>query len=175
MNWDAISAVGEIVGAAAVVVSLIYLAIQVRQNTNTLRADAGTQAQMEWSRFNQMISQHPERDTLTRFFEPNQKLKNFNDKEVTGLTFMMRAFAQQVEAQYFQYQAKLLEPEVWEAHIAAFCGLIQFPAVSEWWKVETTMPIYTRSFLDCVESTKGAQMSFEAAIGPGRLNSQRWV
>jgi len=33
MNWDAISAIGEIVGAAAVVVTLIYLAAQIRQNT----------------------------------------------------------------------------------------------------------------------------------------------
>ena len=30
MNWDAISAIGEILGAAAVVASLVYLAIQVR-------------------------------------------------------------------------------------------------------------------------------------------------
>jgi hypothetical protein len=30
MNWDAIGAIGEIVGAAAVVATLIYLAVQVR-------------------------------------------------------------------------------------------------------------------------------------------------
>ncbi len=36
MNWDAISAVGEIVGASAVVVSLLYLAVQIRtQNTQS--------------------------------------------------------------------------------------------------------------------------------------------
>ena len=33
MNWDAIGAVAEIVGAAAVVVTLAYLAIQIRQST----------------------------------------------------------------------------------------------------------------------------------------------
>lgn len=32
MNWDAIGAVGEFIGAMAVVASLIYLAIQVRQS-----------------------------------------------------------------------------------------------------------------------------------------------
>ena len=35
MNWDAIGAVGEIVGALAVVISVIYLAVQIRQ-TNIL-------------------------------------------------------------------------------------------------------------------------------------------
>jgi hypothetical protein len=33
MNWDAISTIAEVVGAAAVVVSLIYLAVQIQQNT----------------------------------------------------------------------------------------------------------------------------------------------
>ena len=38
MNWEAISAIGEIVGAAAVVLSLLYLSIQVRQSTRVARA-----------------------------------------------------------------------------------------------------------------------------------------
>jgi len=38
MNWEAISAVGEIVGAIAVVVTLIYLAIQVRRGTSATQA-----------------------------------------------------------------------------------------------------------------------------------------
>ena len=33
MNWDAIGAVGEIIGAIAVVISLIYVGVQIRQNT----------------------------------------------------------------------------------------------------------------------------------------------
>lgn len=36
MNWEAIGTVGEIIGAAAVVVSLIYLAAQIRHNTSQL-------------------------------------------------------------------------------------------------------------------------------------------
>jgi hypothetical protein len=33
MNWDAIGAIGEVVGAAAVVLTLFYLAVQIRQST----------------------------------------------------------------------------------------------------------------------------------------------
>ena len=40
MNWEAVSAIGEIVGALAVFVTLIYLAIQIRQNTITVQAAA---------------------------------------------------------------------------------------------------------------------------------------
>ena len=40
MNWDAIGAIGEIVGAAAVVVSLIYLARQVALSNRLAQAEA---------------------------------------------------------------------------------------------------------------------------------------
>ena len=38
MNWDAIGAIGEVVGAAAVVVSIVYLAVQIRQNTSSTKS-----------------------------------------------------------------------------------------------------------------------------------------
>jgi hypothetical protein len=40
MNWDAVGAIGEIVGAAAVVATLGYLALQIRQNTRELRSSS---------------------------------------------------------------------------------------------------------------------------------------
>ena len=40
MNWEALGAIGEIVGAVAVVLTLGYLAVQIRQNTRSLRAAA---------------------------------------------------------------------------------------------------------------------------------------
>jgi len=39
MNWEAIGAIGEIIGAAAVLGSLIYLAVQIRQNTRSVEAN----------------------------------------------------------------------------------------------------------------------------------------
>ena len=40
MNWEAISAVGEIIGAVAVLVTLIYLAIQIRKNTRAVEQES---------------------------------------------------------------------------------------------------------------------------------------
>ena len=37
VNWEAISAIGQIVGAIAVVVSLIYLAREIRSNARSAR------------------------------------------------------------------------------------------------------------------------------------------
>jgi hypothetical protein len=34
MNWDAFGAIGEIIGAIGVVITLVYLAYQISQNTH---------------------------------------------------------------------------------------------------------------------------------------------
>ena len=40
MNWDAIGAVGEILGAAAVVATLVYLAQQIRRNAKSVEGSS---------------------------------------------------------------------------------------------------------------------------------------
>lgn len=37
MNWEAIGAIGEILGGSAVLITLLYLALQIKQNTAALR------------------------------------------------------------------------------------------------------------------------------------------
>jgi hypothetical protein len=40
MNWEAIGAIGEIIGASAVVISIVYLSIQIRQNSRVSKTMA---------------------------------------------------------------------------------------------------------------------------------------
>jgi hypothetical protein len=44
MNWEAIGAIGETVGALGVVISLLYLATQLRHSSRTAKASALDQA-----------------------------------------------------------------------------------------------------------------------------------
>lgn len=44
MNWDALAAVAELVGALVVVVTLVYVAMELRENTKALRKSAADSA-----------------------------------------------------------------------------------------------------------------------------------
>lgn len=55
MNWEAIGAVGEIVGALAVLVTLVYLAMQIRQNTKSVQAAAVDSANSQVSKIREVI------------------------------------------------------------------------------------------------------------------------
>jgi hypothetical protein len=60
MNWDAIGAIAEILGASAVFASLIYLAIQIRGSTNQASAQMFQSAAAEQSRVCDAITSDPE-------------------------------------------------------------------------------------------------------------------
>lgn len=40
MNWDAIGAAGEVAGAVGVILTLVYLSVQIRRSTAQARSDA---------------------------------------------------------------------------------------------------------------------------------------
>ena len=37
MNWDALGAIGEMLSAIGVIATLLYLSVQIRQNTRAIR------------------------------------------------------------------------------------------------------------------------------------------
>ena len=49
MNWDAIAAIGEVIGALAVVATLGYFAKQIRQQNRTSEADAVREVFATWT------------------------------------------------------------------------------------------------------------------------------
>ena len=55
MNWEAISAIGQIVGAIAVVISLIYFATEVRSNARATRQATMRSTLDSLNRFAQQI------------------------------------------------------------------------------------------------------------------------
>jgi hypothetical protein len=59
MNWEAISAVGRLVGAVAVLVTLIYLAVQIRQNTAAVATATCESTMIGFNDINVVVASHP--------------------------------------------------------------------------------------------------------------------
>ena len=59
VNWEAISAIGQLVGALAVVISLIYLAREVRRNARATRHASMRSMSDALTRWVQQLSEHP--------------------------------------------------------------------------------------------------------------------
>jgi hypothetical protein len=64
MNWDAVGAVGELVGAVAVIATLIYLAIQVKDSARAARSAAVTDATNAMQQFYSGLGNNPQTSEL---------------------------------------------------------------------------------------------------------------
>lgn len=130
MNWDAFGAIAEFGGAIAVVVSLIYLAIQVRQNTRAIRgqtAHAVTERQQEelhWS--------HEIADIFTKAIETPREL---DSAEAWSLSEWMSAAVVMRQNEYRQFRLGLLERGAWEQSEQVILMLLSFPWGRNWWRV----------------------------------------
>jgi hypothetical protein len=66
MNWDAIGAIGEIIGALAVFLTLIYLSMQIRQNTRAVQASAVDSAINQVNHIRDAVFTDPEVTSMFR-------------------------------------------------------------------------------------------------------------
>jgi len=101
VNWEAISAIGQIVGALAVVVSLIYLAREVRSNARATRRGAmrSTSDSLTWVA--QQVAEHADLAELR-----NRGFDDFESLEETDrarFNSYMHALFRIVEDVYYQH------------------------------------------------------------------------
>jgi heme/copper-type cytochrome/quinol oxidase subunit 1 len=59
MNWEMISAVGQMLGAVGVIISIVYLAAQIRNQNKESRRSAMNVLTTHWSDLNKALSTTP--------------------------------------------------------------------------------------------------------------------
>jgi len=168
MNWDAISGTAELIGAIAVVVSLLYLTWEVRANTRTLRANSAREAQIQWATVNEKLYESPNLDIISRAFDPDSIADDFTDEEKQIIFFFARSIMQRAESELFQYQAGLLETAMWEGHFLWVAGFVRLPVFKDWWETERNQPFYTQAFRDCFKDVSDSQLSPDLMRALGR-------
>lgn len=156
MNWDAIGAIGEILGAVAVVVSIGYLSFQVRSNTRAMRASAGFDATHSWADMNQSaIGWSPEmKSNMVKSMSPESSWSDFTSEERFDLTIAHRALFQKLEGQYFLYRYGFLDQGIWNQRGAWAVSLVSLPFYKEWWRQEKVQHVYTDEFVMAIGAIK---------------------
>ena len=133
MNWEAIGAISEIVGAIAVVVTLAYLAIQVRDSTRIAKS-AARQAIAE-------MSIHMGMDLVADKELTAVVLKDFKEEDVDEAD-RVRLFARNYialrhyENIYYQFQSGMLENDEWAGFRRNLKAMLKWRSTREFWKNE---------------------------------------
>lgn len=158
MDWEAVAAVAQVVGAIGVVVSIVYLALQVRESTRVARGQAAFDAAHSWAMTNEVLAHAPDEvlALLVRWASPGFARGDLSEVEEQRLSLIFRSIFQKLEGQFFLHKHGLLEPGLWEQRRAIGRGMIELPHQRDLWVKEQAIATWSREFVEAIESAPSA-------------------
>ena len=157
MNWEAISAVAEVIGAVAVVITLVYLAIQTRDNVRIERARAVWDAQLSFVEVNDMLADGGIVSGLV--FQSLSDPDRLSQKDRYLMHRFARAWFQRMEAQHALYKAGILEPEVWQLRLGYVKAILDNTVFKEFWELDKRNSMFTTQFIAAIDSATSTEFS----------------
>jgi hypothetical protein len=155
MNWDAIGAIAELLGAIGVIASLVYLATQIRQSREQMRASTAQQFQSQVMATAQAGARDPELFQLLRRGSAN--IDQLDEDELGRFTIYWQGILTEYDNAYYQYRAGLLDEARWQQHHSQMQYMLQTPGMIAWWKSVPIAKVFGPEFVALVEEILGEE------------------
>ena len=155
ISLNELGSLGEFVGAIAVVASLIYVGIQLRQNTAAIRITTAQAFTDTWNNYISTLNLSPPlADILFRGLSGTSHLK---DAEVVQFyAFLSQAFTT-YQSFFIQRQKGVVDEGYWTSYVQAIYDLMSSQGVREYWEFRHHW--YTQEFQDYVNSVSSSEAS----------------
>ena len=111
MNWEAIGAIAELLGAIGVVLTLIYLAIQIRQNTRSQENSSRVAATNAFTGWYTSVMSDPD---LVRIWRVGHtKPGDLSEDDINRFMWMLSSIGYRIEESFTKYESGLLDEDLW--------------------------------------------------------------
>ena len=131
MDLDSLAKLGEFIGGFFVVVSLIYLAHQVRQNTRSLRSENYARILERMSDVQSRLSGDSELNRIVAVGA--EDAEQLTRAERLRFSWAMYELFGAAEFMYLQYREKALPQSVWDRWEASLVWWLSHPGMQAWW------------------------------------------
>jgi hypothetical protein len=149
MNWDAISAIAELLGAFAVLISILYLANQIRQSTEVARSTARQGiAEAAMGEASSIIENADLAQLMFREIS-GEPLEAYENYRIQLFAFRSLRF---YENCHYQYRTGMLEDDEWGAFRHNLALLLELKLYNQYWAGHTKL--FTPIFRDLVEEIR---------------------
>src|SRR5215813_8085966 len=127
VNWAAISAIGQIVGALAVVISLIYVAREIRSNARAARF-ASMDNINRWLR---EVAEHPHLGEL--YYRGIHDFESLQNGDLVRFSMLMDQIFYIYQEMYYQQLEGHSDPG-WGMTEVPMRDINGYPGVQAWWR-----------------------------------------
>jgi hypothetical protein len=129
MNWEAIGAIGEIVGSFAVLITLIYLAQQIKQNTRSQSIATYEAAMSGYNDVQTFVASDLESASIWR--RGSIDFVSLNEDEAVRFEFMVRNYTNHVYKLLRLYEDGALPETEWNNTIDEAKQFFQLPGFAD--------------------------------------------
>lgn len=134
MNWDAIGAIGETIGALAVVISLAYLAIQIRAQNREARLAAVHEILVG---VRESLHVFATGDVAEVFAKANEDYDSLSNAEFLRLLSGILPSLRLWEEAYIQNEQGRLENRVWDGINSQYSEYLSYPGIRRIWEIRS--------------------------------------
>ena len=131
MNWEAVGAIGEIVGAIAVVLTLGYLAVQIRQNTRTVRSAAHQAWSSSTAELNMVLPSNREFARVYRTGSENPTRLEPEQRDQFNI-FVIQIF-NAYQSLFFQFRHGTIDEVHWQSNLKTIRRILSAPGARGCW------------------------------------------
>ena len=174
MNWEAIGAIGEAVGALAVVVTLLYLANQSKVNTlaiNRAACQSTLRGRGESTRF---LASDPEISAL--MWQAADHPDSLSAEQWQRFFLICSSIVRPIELGFLDYEAGRMRDELWQGQRNALVFWFRKPGVQRWLAEygQTLYPAFETYLLEIVAAysnhDEAINLASDSREGPSSQN-----
>jgi len=153
MSLEDLGNIGEFVAAVAVVISLVYLAVQIRQNTRSVRVASYQSWFDSYSTFSNTVLASPQLDEL--FHRGRLDPEKLTPEERRHFNGLVRRGFRLFENLYYQRLQGVIDEHLYETWRAEWLRLAELPGIQLYWREEGA--VFSEAFREEVEKLFAAQ------------------
>ena len=146
-NIQLIANVGEILAAILVVVSLVYVALQIRQNTHALQVTA---AQSYVSMYNTITSEISRPDMAAVWHQGLEDFASLDAADLVRFSALAGQMMRVMESAYLQWRQGAVEDQLWHASETALQDTMAMAGFQQWWQYRSRW--YSEDFQSLVNT-----------------------
>ena len=131
MNWEMLSAIGQVVAALGVIPSLIYLAVQIREQNKERRRAGINILTAQWSDL--VRSAQENREFAVLFLQGMRSFDGLDAPDKLRFSAFFTRYTRNCEGMFIYYRDGALERMLWEEVERTINDYFAYPGVREWW------------------------------------------
>jgi hypothetical protein len=147
MNWEMLTAIGQMAAVFVGIPSVLYFAVQLREQTRERRQSAVNALTEQWSELTKAL--HENADFPTIYLRGMQSFHELDAVSKLRFSAFQNRFFKNFEGMYYSRREGILNTELWDEIDRTMSDVLAYKGMQDWW--QTRKHWHTEAFARVVD------------------------